>query len=289
MGTDRRHASRGRCLALGALGIVAVHGLCPPRALARPRVRVLWSKVVEPAVSEALASTSEISIEGLTPERVDRCLSLGVAYLDRRRSGAQTFGKVHWTEGEQETLEKCVPGDCRYDFSEPRVRRLHRQNKLAARKQLYYELLRESALRADKSKKRSRIQVAQLRHEPCARDPELAALLEKPLGAGDAVVWRKMYQEKLFPTVLIMQSRRWTRGSRWCRARTMLFADHYYRDHVELYQLWPTGPDTLKLRFHSRSRVPMNTVWRRTFRGVVEKRMRESELKRVLHTLRRCR
>ena len=278
-----------RCLLLGALGIVMFLGPGPSRALAKPRVRVLWSKVVEPAVSEALASTAEIRVEGLTAEQVDRCLSLGVAYLDRRRSGAQTFGKVHWAEGEHETLEKCVPGDCRYDFSKPRVRRLHQQKSLAARKRVYYELLRESALRADKSKKRSRIQVKQLRHEPCARDPELAALLEKPLGAQDAVVWRKMYQEKLFPTLLIMQSGHWTRGTRWCRARTMLFADHYYRDHVELYQLWPTGPDTLKLRFHSRSRVSMNTVWRRTFRGVVEKRMRESELKRVLRTLRRCR
>jgi len=276
-----------RCLLLGALGVAMIHG--PSRALAGgPRIRVLWSKVVNPAVSEALASTTEISIEGLTPEQVDRCLSRGVAYVNRRRA-AQSFGKVYWTEKEHETLNGCVPGDCRYDFSEPRVRRLDRQKTLAGRKRVYYELLAESALRADKSKKRSRIRVKDLRHEPCARDPELAALLEKPLGADDAVVWRKMYKERLFPTVLIMQSGHWTRGSRWCRARTMLFADHYYRDHVELYQLWPTGPNALKLRFHSRSRVPMNTVWRRTFRGVVEKRMRDSETKRLLRTLRRCR
>lgn len=262
----------------------------PPPALAKkPRIRLRWKKVVKPATSEALASTAEFSIEGLTPEQVDRCLSRGVAYLSRRRSAAKNFGHVHWTDKEHDVLADCNTKKCLYDFSDARVRRLDRKKSRAARKALYYELLQESALKADKSKKRSRIRVKQLPHEPCARDPEFAALLRGALKADDRVVWRKLYQEKLYPTVLIMQSRRWTTGSRWCRARTQLFADHYYRDHVELYQFWRTSPNTLNLRFHSRSRVPMNTVWRRTFRGLVEKRMRDDVTRRVLRTLRRCR
>ena len=281
---------RWRCLLLGALGIAMIYGLCTSRALARrPRIRLLWSKVVKPATYEALASTSEMSIEGLTLRKLDRCLLLGAAHLDRRRSSARNFGKVHWTEEEHETLAECDPGDCRYDFSAPRVRRLSRQKTLAARKRLYYKLLRESALHADKRKKRSRIRVKHLRYEPCAHDPEFVDLLHGALHARDTVVWRKVYRERLFPTVLIMQSRRWTKGSRWCRARTMLFADHYYRDHVELFQFWRTGPNKLKLRFHSRSRVPMNTVWRRSFRGMIADRMRDAETKRVLRILGRCR
>lgn len=278
--------------------IAAAHAVAPPRAEANPtatpsagvpEVTVVSQAPLRAPRTEELGLTLTLRVTGVSAKALARCLARQDRPLSLRRDPEDTFRSVLWTPKERETLTECEPDDCAYELPKAERRTLSRANGLGEKMKVYYGLIAKMSAR-DKRKKDHRILPHQVSGEPCAEHDAFHWLLNGPVKPHDALVWRKFGPSKrMQPTMMTMQVYQWEAEGRVCVGQSLLFADHYYDDHLELFQLRPTGDGAVEVRFHTRSRFDFfESWWARRFRGTITSGLRDYTRKKVVKLVSRC-
>jgi hypothetical protein len=253
-------------------------------------VTVLQESPLSSPRREELGMTLVVQVKGISVELLSQCIAHSARPLERRLSPEQIFGGVSWTLRELKMLRDCNTDDCEYEFPSPSIQRLMQGSTLVEKKRIYYRLIFEHTLSTEKKKKDHRIYPYEATGEPCAAQGAFHWLLDGRLKPQDPLVWKKISPSaRMQPTIMTQQVAGWSTGQTLCVGRTMLFADHYYDDHLELFQLQPASGNNVKLRYHSRSTFDFFDAWlARRMRGTIDKGLREYERQELVQLLGAC-
>lgn len=226
-------------------------------------------KVVKVSVAELSERAKEVAIAvkatvtGLDAETLQRCISRQVDRpLPLKGDPQQIFQPSTWSAEEKRILLGCDDSTCKYELPGWGIQRLMQTKGLEPKQRVYFDVLHQMTVNARKERKPGRIRLRDVRREPCAGTGALRWLLNSKLGSATRLAWRKMSgDERMRPTIITFQVHSWEVGEIRCVGRTMLAADHYYDDHLELVTIEPAGGDRLDVRFLLRSRFAFIDTW----------------------------
>ncbi|MCB9555025.1 MAG: hypothetical protein H6707_02900 [Deltaproteobacteria bacterium] len=230
----------------------------------------------------------EAHLPGLNAREFERCLARAERPVDQQSSPSEVFD-VNWTPSEEAILMSCNRQSCKFNFDPSGRQQMESGGPLAARKQLYAELVANHTFGQAKSKKRFRIRPHEVK-ETCADHDLFHWLLNGQLKSHDRVSWSKFSSsDRMRPTLRTVQLLNWKKGNSRCLGKTLLFADHYYDDFLELAQLTDVD-DGVALRYYSRSRFDFlrYSWWARRFKGQIRNGMKNDTISRLKRVAQRC-
>jgi hypothetical protein len=228
------------------------------------------------------------SVQGIGLEPLARCLAAQDRVLPRGKRAEEVFAGIAFSPRELRYLEGCSPRACEYELPAAGRARLERAATIDEKRRSYLALVLELTLGAVKRRKDHRVLAHELAGEPCASG-ELRTLLDGALGPGDALRWRKFApSSRMQPTLLTFQRLRWQARGYTCIGSTLLFADHYYDDQLELFQLTPLRAG-VQLRYVVRSRFDFfGSFWARRMKGRVTSGLRDHLRRELVSIVARC-
>ncbi len=267
--------------------------LLPATAHARSATTVTSVSRLGSERPEEISFTITARVDGVGPEQLSRCIARSDRRLRRDVDSRRTFTGVRWTEGEDQALRGCSASGCKYEFDATGRRRLGQAGSLGQRKALYYQLVREATLRANKKRKDHRIrghQVARGVGGRCVRHGGFHWLLDGRVKSHDKLVWRKINaSSRMRPTMTTMQVYQWRAGQSVCLGKSLLFSDHYYDDHLELFEMRPGRQGQVELQYHVRSRFDFfGSWWARRFKGTIASRLTAHSKRELVKLVNRC-
>jgi hypothetical protein len=272
--------------------VISAALLAPATAAAAGRVASARAVDLNETGSE-VAVAVKATVTGLDAEKLQRCI---YRQVDRRLplegDSNKVFAPVSWTAEEKRILNTCNLSKCKYEFPDWGIKRLMKAQGLHAKQEVYYDLLHYLSVKARKKSKPHRIRLSRLRREPCAGTGSLRWLLDSRPGKKTRLAWRKMKGDsRMRPTVITFHVHGWDAGETRCVGRTMLFADHYYDDHLELVAIEPAGSDKLRVRLLIRSRFAFIDSWweRKTVKWGIRKAVKKHSIRELKRWVRSCR
>lgn len=229
------------------------------------------------------------SVQGIGLEPLARCLAGQDRVLPRGVRAEEVFAGIAFSPREQRYLVECSPRSCEYELPAAGRARLERAATLEEKRRSYLALALELTLGADKRQKDHRVLAHELAGEPCAGG-ELRTLLDGALRPGDALRWRKFAPSpRMQPTLMTFHRLRWQARGYTCVGSTLLFADHYYDDQLELFQLTALRGGGLQLRYVVRSRFDFfGSFWARRMKGRVTSGLRDHLRRELVTVVARC-
>ncbi len=259
------------------------------RALAAPALQLEHvSPLAEPR-REEVGLTLIGSVRGLGEDALASCLAGQDRALPRGKGAEEVFAGIGFAPRELGYLEACTPRACEYELPPAGRARLARARTLSEKRREYLALALELTLGATKTRKPHRVLAEELRGEPCAGSG-LRPFLDGALRPGDLLRWRKFApSSQMQPTLMTFQRGRWRSRGYSCVASTLLFADHYYHDQLELAQLTPLAGGGVQLRYVVRSRFDFfGSFWARRMKGRITSGLRDHLRRELPAIVARC-
>jgi hypothetical protein len=223
--------------------------------------------------------------------KLAKCLPKKERRLPKTGDAAKAFAGLRWTNKALNALDRCGRKDCRFNFEMPARLKVAQAQGRDAKKRAYYEAVRQAAWTVNKKKKSKRIEQHAVKSETCSNHNLFHWLINGTPKKWDKVFWRKHFgkSSRMRPTLEVLQSSVWQKGTSQCVGTTILFADHYYDDSIELLQLTPLGNGRVAFRQYTRIRFDFfGSWWARRFRGTIRKQARQKKLKILRNRMRRC-
>jgi hypothetical protein len=200
------------------------------------------------------------------------------------------FSKIRWIPSELKVLRECSTGSCKYELPPGAVRRLAAAGSLAEKKRTYLRLVQELSAGAQKTRKADRVRPTDVR-QLCASHGAFRWLLEGALAEHCPMSWRRVGGTgRMQRTMMTFQDYTWTVGKSRCAGRILLFADHYYNDHLELLEVTPVREGRATVRYHVRSRFDFLTSWwkRKAFKWRIRSAMKDQNTRLLRRWISGC-
>ena len=237
-----------------------------------------------------VAFSATAVIQAPNVDALAACVARRGRALPKAQSPRRAFRGIRWND-DLKVLAACTPGNCKFNFPPWAIARLSTAKDIESKQRTYYQLLHQLSWERDKRGKRNRITAEEgARESVCAKHDLFHWLLNGPPRSWDQVVWRKHFGGKhMRPTLTTLQLSHWRQGNSRCVGGTLLFADHYYWDALELLQLTPRGDGRIELRFHRRDRLDFfGSWWARRLRSRIRNRVTKARVALLERDLKAC-
>jgi hypothetical protein len=212
--------------------------------------------------------------------------------FDPQKSGEKIFAKLKWHQKQEKELLECTAKKCAFTFPLDMRPLLVMPTTLSSRKIAYYQVMKQAALTKKKHTKRWRIKTSQITPiAQCAKASAFDTMINKPRRPSDRMVWRRLpSRPRMSPTVLVMQVNHWKQGETLCLGRSLVRADHYHNDHLELTEITPAGDGKLRVHYHVRSRFGFfSRSWlARRMKSLIRKKIKKGSRKLIKRWVKRC-